>query len=196
MKQIKFFLATMVVLMLLVSACTPNTDNDDDATATPFATEVMPTETEVMVTDTVAATETTEVATSEATMEGTNSSSGAATLMVQQDSTLGSFLVDGDNMPLYMYAKDTPHTSTCSGDCTANWRPFITNGAPIAGDGVDSTLLGTTTRDDGTVQVTYNGWPLYYYQQDMQAGVPSGQGMEQSWYVVAPDGTQIMSSLP
>ena len=61
----------------------------------------------------------------------------------------------------------------------------------IAGEGVDSTLLGTITRDDGTTQVTYNGWPLYYFAGDTAPGDTTGQGMEGVWFLVSPTGEAI-----
>ena len=54
----------------------------------------------------------------------------------------------------------------CSGACAQAWPPLITKGAPKAGDGVKASLLGTTKRDDGTLEVTYDGHPLYYYAGD------------------------------
>ena len=57
---------------------------------------------------------------------------------------------------------------------------------PQAGDGVDASLLGTTTRKDGTTQVTYNGWPLYYYVKDQKPGDVTGQDVGDVWYVLSP----------
>ena len=46
--------------------------------------------------------------------------------------------------------------------CAVNWPPLIVEGKPTAGEGVNADLLGTVERTDGTMQATYNGWPLYY----------------------------------
>jgi predicted lipoprotein with Yx(FWY)xxD motif len=67
----------------------------------------------------------------------------------------------------------------------------LTTGDPVAGDGIDASKLGTTTRTDGTVQVTYNGWPLYYYVKDAQAGDVVGQGVGSVWYVISPAGEMV-----
>ena len=67
-------------------------------------------------------------------------------------------------------------------------------GSPVAGEGVDTTLLGTITRDDGTIQVTYNGWPLYLFAGDSAAGDTNGQGIDEFgglWFLVSPTGEAI-----
>ena len=57
-----------------------------------------------------------------------------------------------------------------------------------------SSLLGTTRRTDGTVQVTYNKWPLYLWVGDSQPGQATGQGLNNLgglWYVLSPTGKTI-----
>jgi predicted lipoprotein with Yx(FWY)xxD motif len=117
-------------------------------------------------------------------------STGPATINVSQNATLGSFLVDSKGMTLYLYTTDTPNTSNCYGPCATAWPPLLTNGAPIAGSGVTGSLLGTTTRTDGTTQVTYNGWPLYYFQTDKVAGDTSGENVQGVWFVITPAGVK------
>jgi len=119
------------------------------------------------------------------------STGSAASVMVGTDATLGSFLVDAKGMTLYLYTKDTPNTSVCYGGCATAWPPLLTTGSPVAGTGVDATKLGTTTRTDGSIQVTYNGWPLYYYNKDMKAGDVTGQNVGSVWYVISPAGDKI-----
>ncbi len=60
---------------------------------------------------------------------------------------------------------------------------------------MDETLLGTTERDDGSLQVTYNDWPLYYYFDDPQPGDVNGQGANDVWYVLDPAGEMIMTEM-
>jgi predicted lipoprotein with Yx(FWY)xxD motif len=115
---------------------------------------------------------------------------GPATVNVSQNATLGSFLVDSKGMTLYLYTTDTPNTSNCYGPCATAWPPLLTNGAPIAGSGVTGSLLGTTTRTDGTTQVTYNSWPLYYFQTDKVAGDTSGENVQGVWFVITPAGVK------
>jgi len=117
-----------------------------------------------------------------------------------ESSEYGQYLTDQDGMALYLFVPDAQGPSTCYDDCATNWPPVTVESAdalPTLGEGLDSALLGTVERDDGTLQVTYNGWPLYYYIGDMEAGVATGQGLGDNWYVVDATGTAIgMSAAP
>ncbi len=108
------------------------------------------------------------------------------------DSSLGAHLVDGEGFTLYLFDNDAPGVSNCTGDCLANWPPLTVEDTPVAGEGVDGDLLGTIEReDDGTVQVTYDGQPLYFWAADTAPGDVDGQGVNDVWWVVAPDGSAI-----
>jgi predicted lipoprotein with Yx(FWY)xxD motif len=120
-----------------------------------------------------------------------SSASEGAEVKVAQNDTLGSFLVDDEGMTLYIFTKDTPNTSNCYDQCATNWPPLLTVGEPRASDGVDDSMIGTTERTDGTLQVTYNGWPLYYYIDDKAAGDTTGQAVGDVWYVLSPAGEAI-----
>lgn len=111
--------------------------------------------------------------------------------LAMADSGLGSILVDGKGMTLYLFTKDTPNTSNCSGQCLAAWPPLL--GKPTAGKGVDDSKLGSFTRPDGSVQASYNGWPLYYWQADAKPGDTSGQNVNSVWFVLDRDGDAIKS---
>ena len=114
-----------------------------------------------------------------------------ATLNVAADPKLGEILVDGKGMTLYMFTKDEPDKSNCAGDCLAKWPPLLTQGSPKLGDGVDDSLVGTATLADGSLIVTYNKMPLYYWVKDAKPGDTTGQGVGDVWYVVSPDGKVI-----
>jgi predicted lipoprotein with Yx(FWY)xxD motif len=103
------------------------------------------------------------------------------------------FLVDQQGRALYLFTADTQNsgTSTCTDDCLTQWQPVIVTGLPQAGNGVNAGLLGTITRDDGTLQATYNGWPLYTYTGDTSPGTTSGQGMDSAWFLVSGAGNSI-----
>ena len=126
------------------------------------------------------------------TMSGGEMSGGsdAATVQLSEDAALGQFLVGEDGMTLYLFTNDSENTSNCNGGCATNWPPLL-SGAPMAGDGVDAGLLGTTERTDGTTQVTYNGLPLYYFASDQSAGDITGQGVGGVWYVVSAEGEAV-----
>lgn len=110
---------------------------------------------------------------------------------VGQKEGLGAFLVDAEGKALYLFVKDTPTRSACTGRCLRFWPPLLTEGPPQAGEGVDASKLGTLTRDDGTVQVTYNGYPLYYYADDAQPGDTKGHGVGGEWYLLSPTGEML-----
>lgn len=105
-------------------------------------------------------------------------------------SDLGTFLVDSAGMTLYFFTPDGPGMSVCEGDCLANWPAFgIAEGQGFApGDGVEG-VLGAFTRSDGTLQVTYDGRPLYYWVADQAAGDTTGQGVGGVWFVALTDGS-------
>jgi predicted lipoprotein with Yx(FWY)xxD motif len=116
---------------------------------------------------------------------------GEATVATAE-SDLGTILVDGEGMTLYLFTKDSPGTSVCVDDCLVAWPAL--EGEPTAGDGVDESLLGSIERDDGTVQATYDEMPLYYFAQDAAPGDVTGQGVNEVWYVLSPDGEAIMEA--
>ncbi len=116
---------------------------------------------------------------------------GGALVTVTESMKLGTFLVDAEGMTLYIFLGDEPGKSNCYDACAQNWPPLLSDGVPVAGNGVDGDLLGTAERSDGSVQVTYNGWPLYYFATDAAAGDTNGQGIKDVWYVIGPDGEAI-----
>jgi predicted lipoprotein with Yx(FWY)xxD motif len=109
----------------------------------------------------------------------------APTVSATTNATLNeTILVDSAGVTLYTFANDTPGTSACNGGCASNWPPLAASGAPTAGTGVTGTL-GTITRSDGTMQVTYNGMPLYGWQADQKPGDVTGNGVN-NFHVAVP----------
>jgi predicted lipoprotein with Yx(FWY)xxD motif len=129
-------------------------------------------------------------ATGGAATDGSVATDGAV-VSVADDATFGPILTDGSGMTLYLFTADSPGVSTCVDGCLAAWPPLLTDGEPVARGDADAGLLGTLTRDDGTMQVTYGGWPLYFFAADMAAGEVAGQGVNGTWFVVAPDGSAV-----
>ena len=128
-----------------------------------------------------------------ATALAATATSGAARVGVMQ-STLGRILVDGKGITLYDFPPDKGTTSVCYGACAALWPPLVTHGKPVAGPGARASLLGTTRRKDGTLQVTYGRHPLYYFVTDRKPGQTTGQGVDQfggPWWVLTPAGREI-----
>ena len=120
----------------------------------------------------------------------------AATVRVTSTS-LGNTLVDARGRTLYLFQKDSGTTSACTGACATFWPPLIVPGAPTSGSGANASLIGTTKRQDGTSQVTYNGHPLYLYTGDHNPGDTNGQGVVAfgaAWLALSPSGSQVSGS--
>ena len=145
----------------------------------------------------------------------TGGAAGSETLQVVTSGVYGDYLTDSSGRAVYLFEGESEEGETgetggeetgddaaggvraeaapCTGDCLQAWPPVLAS-EPIAGDGVDASLLGTTTREDGSVQVTYNGWPLYYFVRDAGPGDTNGQEVESfggEWYLVSPEGTEV-----
>jgi predicted lipoprotein with Yx(FWY)xxD motif len=131
---------------LLLAGC--GGDDDDDSGATGAAATATSTTAEV----------------------GSAAPAGKGTTIEASSSDYGQVLFDSDDQAIYYFDKESGSKSECYGACAEAWPPVLTEGAPQAGSGAQTGLLGTTQRDDGTTQVTYDGHPLYYYVDD-----PKGQ---------------------
>lgn len=171
----KFLFVSLTILALIVSACASATPAAPVATSAPVipVPVILPTATSAPVIPVTG---------------------GGAVINVGQNAALGSFLVDSKGMTLYIFTKDSANTSVCNGGCATAWPPLLTSGAPSAGTGVTASMLGTTTRADGTTQVTYNSMPLYYWAKDKAAGDTTGQGVQNVWYVIDPSGKSITTA--
>lgn len=179
MKTSHLLITLLVAFTILATACAPQATQAP--APQPPVTQAPPAQVQA----------TTAPATAAATAAPVNTPTGPATVNVGTNAKFGSILTDAKGMTLYFFLNDTSTTSTCSGGCIATWPALLTNGAPVAGSGVDGTKLGTTTRADGSMQVTYNGHPLYYFAKDKAAGDANGQGIKSVWYVVSPTGDAI-----
>jgi predicted lipoprotein with Yx(FWY)xxD motif len=116
------------------------------------------------------------------------------TLTVAKNPTLGSYLTDQDGRTVYAFTKDTTSTSTCNGGCAQAWPPL--EGVGAAGSGVDASLIGVGSRQDGSKQVTYKGLLLYYWAGDTKAGDINGQNIQGVWFVISPSGDLIKTVIP
>ena len=146
----RWYLGLVLLIGLLAAAC------GEEATATRIAAPPTATAT-IAPTATVAVT----VAPTEEVMLPK-----VAILKAVQNPTLGvTMLVDGVGLTVYLFTKDESGNSNCSGRCAEFWPPLLTEGDPIAGEGVSTDQLGTIERNDGATQVTYNGWPPVQLRQ-------------------------------
>jgi predicted lipoprotein with Yx(FWY)xxD motif len=91
----------------------------------------------------------------------------------------GGMMVDQKGMTLYTFDKDKDGKSMCMGECAKNWPPMM---APM-----DAKPMGEwkpMKRDDGTMQWTYDGKPMYTYKMDSKPGDMKGDGMMKMWHVI------------
>jgi predicted lipoprotein with Yx(FWY)xxD motif len=104
--------------------------------------------------------------------------------------------VNSRGRTLYLFQKDSGTTSECTGACAVNWPPLRANAAPAIGSGANASLLGSTTRSDGTRQLAYNNHPLYSFTNDAKAGDTKGEAVTAfggTWYAVSPAGSQVVA---
>jgi predicted lipoprotein with Yx(FWY)xxD motif len=108
-------------------------------------------------------------------------------------SEYGRVVADGRGEAFYIFDKEKSARSRCYGACAIAWPPVLTNGKPRAGKGVKASLLGTTRRANGKLQVTYDGQPLYYYVDDTPGNILCQNVSEFGglWLVVSPGGAPI-----
>jgi predicted lipoprotein with Yx(FWY)xxD motif len=126
----------------------------------------------------------------------TAGSAPAARATVQVRTTsLGKILTDARGHTLYLFTADKGKASACnSSACVKAWPPLTTTGTAKAGSGAKASLLGTTKRKDGRLQVTYAGHPLYFFFKDAKAGQTSGENLDffgGEWYAVSAAGKKV-----
>ena len=123
-----------------------------------------------------------------------NRSSSAGSQVAVASSGLGRILTDGSGHTLYLFAKDKHGRSSCSGKCAAFWPPLLASGKPRATAGAKTSLVGTTRRTDGRLQVTYNGHPLYTFVKDVRRGQANGEAVDAfgaRWYALSGAGSKV-----
>ena len=169
--------AGLLPLILVLAACSSGGASPAPAAASQQASQAAPPST--------AAESSTP---SEAASQAASPAAAGATVEAKDVGAIGTKLVAGSNgMTVYTFTKDVKDSgkSNCNGGCATTWPPLTVagGGAPTAGTGV-SGKLATITRDDGGVQVTYNGLPLYFFSGDTAPG--DSKGVYQNWEAVAP----------
>jgi predicted lipoprotein with Yx(FWY)xxD motif len=121
-----------------------------------------------------------------------NPDAAARPTLTVRDSRYGRVLFDGRGFALYAFTRDSRRgPSRCYGACAKAWPVYYAKSGLRAGAGVKQSLLGTVRRRDGRRQVTYNGWPLYYYVHEDRPGLILCQNVSEFgglWLVVKPSG--------
>ncbi|NHN59267.1 MULTISPECIES: hypothetical protein [Halorussus] len=115
----------------------------------------------------------------------TGDGSSPFTVQVTTHPDHGVILTGGEGMTLYRFTQDEGTESTCYDQCAEAWPPLTVEGSPTVPDGLPGEF-GTTERRDGSTQVTYEGTPLYYWQNDEEPGDATGHGVNDVWFAVNP----------
>ena len=150
------FIVSVFAIILLLAAC--NTGKEESAQSTP--------------------------ASKEASSDKSDTKQDTSALQLLENEKVGKYLADSKGMALYYFKKDVSEKSNCSGECLQNWPPFTAEEFKVP-SGFDKADFGTITRQDtGEEQVTYKGYPLYYFVNDKAKGDVNGQGVKDIWYIV------------
>ncbi len=110
------------------------------------------------------------------------------------ETSLGPVLTGKDGMTLYFFARDVSGEASCAGNCLTNWPVFSVSGTMKLGEGLAAADFGSIVRQDGMSQVTFKGWPLYYYANDTGKGDVNGENVGNLWYVARTDYTVMVAS--
>ncbi len=113
------------------------------------------------------------------------------TILLSYNPKVGLYLTDSKGRTLYFFAKDVNGTSSCYGACAKKWPVFYVEEIKPS-PGLDPNDFSVVTRKDGTKQITYKGWPLYYFFMDKKPGDIKGDGVKNVWYVAKPDYTLLV----
>jgi len=124
----------------------------------------------------------------------THAAQAKAAVVSTAKTSLGRIIVNSNGHTLYLFGKDRNGKSACSGQCAVFWPPLIMSGKPRVTAGAKASLIGTTRRADGRLQVTYNHHPLYTFVKDTKSGQTNGEGVNAfgaSWAAISPAGARI-----
>src|SRR6266487_2846486 len=127
--------------------------------------------------------------------EARSTSTPAHAKLILRKSEFGKVIFDANSNVVYMFGRDKTATSTCYGICAKAWPPLLTKSTPSVGTGLNANLLGTTKRKDGSLQVTYNHHPLYFYSADMHGKIMCQHAVMHGgiWLVLKANGTPNMA---
>ena len=125
----------------------------------------------------------------------TQAAGTSGTVVSTAKTSLGRILVNARGHTLYLFTKDGKGKSACAGKCATFWPPLMASGKSRAVAGARASLLGTTRRANGRLQVTYDHHPLYTFVKDTAKGQTRGEGLRAfggKWYAVSPTGAKVL----
>ena len=191
-----FKLSALLIISAFVAACGPAAAPSPAPTGTPVATTPAPTATPTpIVTLAPTGTPASTTPTATASTVPTASPSAGATLQLAETS-LGVIVVDAEGMTLYGFTPDVAAGEpTCTGGCADTWPPLtVAEGGFSVGSGLDETMFTLAEREDGSQQLQFGDYPLYYYAPDANPGDVGGQTLADKWYVLGADGQLNMTA--
>ena len=119
---------------------------------------------------------------------GGGGSLAALSIVIAYKSSIGFYLANATGWTLYLFTSDTPNSgkSSCYGQCATFWPPLLASSTSLLlPAGVNASSFSTITRTDNTKQLTYQGWPVYFYAGDKASGQTNGQGKSGTWFVLS-----------
>ncbi len=163
----------------LVACGSSSTGGGAAATATPSS----------IATDSASSTSSAaQSSTSSAAQSSTSTVAAAVDVSTGSAGSVGTVLVDSNGHTLYRFTPEKGGTISCTGGCAGTWPPLtVPAGEQVQGTSATTGHFATVARPDGSMQATYNGWPLYRYQGDSAAGTANGQGILGKWFAVTPN---------
>ena len=167
--------ALALIALLAIAGCGSSNDNSSSSSGGPYGGS--------------------ESSESTSKSAATTESGGGTAALVSATTVpkLGTVIVDSKGFTLYDFHKDKGGKPSCYGPCAKVWPPLLTEGKPQTGEGAMAAKLGTTKRKDGSVQVTYAGWPVYTYTADQKPGEANGNDIDSfgaEWYALQPNGAE------
>lgn len=168
-RRVRILTALVIALTAVAAGC----GGDDGAEPAPPA-------------QTAATAVTTPTETVEPEVDPESGASADLALSIEQ-SDLGPHLVGPDGGTLYVFLRDDPATTNCSGGCLQAWPPLIVDdGQQLSIDGEAPGSLDSIATPSGR-QVTYNDAPLYYFANDAATGDLNGHLAGGVWFLARPD---------
>lgn len=119
---------------------------------------------------------------------------GTATLTTATKAPFGTYIVDRTGRAVYILegTRGMSGINRCSGACLGVWPPVY--GPPTVAAGLNPAQV-RSVQGYGGAQLSYGGWPLYYYHTDRAPGDTTGQRVTDAWgtwHLLAPSGQPIL----
>jgi predicted lipoprotein with Yx(FWY)xxD motif len=107
------------------------------------------------------------------------SATAKAIVASAQKAKVGRVVVDAQGRTLYRFTAEAQGRPVCTGACVSTWPP-----ATVASASGLPAHVAAVRREDGKLQLTYDGHPLYRYAGDNSTADANGQGVGGQWYVI------------